>query len=112
MATFNYNNMLQAEFDDRTLAHLERVIFGKLRRREAFHFAWTTPEGERKSVWLDSGVPVSFDYAQPVRDFNRQWLERLMSAASSAAGLAVLPEPERESASRVPASRRRDELAA
>ncbi|MGA0568392.1 hypothetical protein ACO2Q7_13755 [Rathayibacter sp. KR2-224] len=96
MATFNYNNMLQAEFDDRTLAHLERVIVGKMRRREAFHFAWTTPEGERKSVWLDSGVAVSFDYAHPVRDFNRTWLERLMSSASSAAGLTVLPEPEEE----------------
>ena len=112
MATFNYNNMLQAEFDDRTLAHLERVIFGKLRRREAFHFAWTTPEGERKSVWLDSGVAVSFDYAVPVRDLNRAWLERLMAAASSPAGLAVLPEPEPEKQVPVPASRRRSMVAA
>lgn len=94
MATFNYNNMLQAEFDDRTLAHLERVIVGKMRHREAFPFEWVTPEGERKSVWLDSGVAVSFDYRQTIREFNRAWLEQLMKAASSAAGLTILPEPE------------------
>jgi hypothetical protein len=93
MATFNYNNMLQAEFDDRTLAHLERVIVGKMRRREAFHFEWATQEGERRSVWLDSGVAVSFHYEQPVRDLNRAWLEQLMAAASSASGLTVIPEP-------------------
>jgi hypothetical protein len=47
-----------------------------------------------------------------VRDLNRAWLERLMAAASSPAGLAVLPEPEPEKQVPVPASRRRSMVAA
>ncbi|NNC13984.1 ATP-dependent DNA ligase [Planctomonas sp. JC2975] len=94
MAVFNYNNMLHADFDDRTLAHLERVIVGKMRRHESFHFAWTSEEGARSAVWLSDGIPLSFEYDEPVSDINRAWLESLMACASGTSGLTIVPEPD------------------
>ena len=41
MGTMTYDSKLVATFDDRVLAHLQVVIWAKLRRGESFSFTWT-----------------------------------------------------------------------
>jgi len=84
-------------FDDRTLAHLQIVIGSKLRLRQSFFFSWLDPVesgGGRGSIWLDSTIPLVFDYAKSERHrINRDWLELLMISANSTVGLQLMPEP-------------------
>jgi hypothetical protein len=95
MGTFNYNNMVTVDMEDRLLAHLERVIVSKLRRQEKFQFSWLGEDGEsRKAVWIEASIPVTFSYEHVVDDFNPAWLKTLVMAATTEAGLRPLPEPE------------------
>ena len=41
MGTLTYDSKLSASFDDRVLAHLQIVIWAKIRRGEPFSFTWT-----------------------------------------------------------------------
>ena len=91
------NGDLEIDIDDRTLAHLQIVIVAKLRRNEAFLLNWTNSPAVgdgRSSIWLQQAVPLyfTFDSAenQPI---NRNWLEVLTVAASSAGGLRLVEEP-------------------
>lgn len=82
------------EIDDRTLAHLQVVIGSKLRRRESFFFTFTEGRGEsRASVWISPSIPIRFKYfgTRPP-SLNRDWLERLSTAANSPGGLVLLDE--------------------
>lgn len=96
MGLFKYDK-ITASFDDRVLAHLQPVIWGKLRRGESFAFTWNDGVNEgsgRKSVWLAQGVPISFEYfgsRAPV--LNPQWVQLLTKSANSPAGLQLIPEP-------------------
>jgi hypothetical protein len=71
VASFTYANTITAEFGDRELAHLEKVIVLKLRRREPFHFAWSSDETARTSVWMQEAIPIVFSYQQHVDLFER-----------------------------------------
>jgi hypothetical protein len=88
------------EVDDRTLAHLQIVMIAKLRRSESFSFTWIPPReyGEGRSViWISSPQYLSFRFSggrQPT--INRRWIEELMAAANSVAGLHIVPEPDQE----------------
>ncbi len=51
------------ELDDRVLAHLQVVIYAKLRRNEAFAFTWNHGSehgGGRSSIWLHPTTPLQF----------------------------------------------------
>ena len=72
-----YDSTLAADFDDRTLAHLQIVIGAKLRRNEAFSSSWKDDQwiGDGRSViWLH---PSHSDLVQVLRGsrsaINRQW---------------------------------------
>lgn len=98
MGQFIYNDDTKFELDDRVLAHLEVVITAKLRREESFAFAWhedvSTGSGRRK-VWMHPAIPLVYRfYGNRAPAINRQWVEVLMDAANSAAGLVIVPEPE------------------
>jgi len=96
MGTLEYNSKLSAEFDDRTLAHLQVVIWSKLRRGEHFAFTWVAETGAppRTSVWCSPTIPMTFQFDDAdVPELNPQWLELLTKAANSAGGLRLLPEP-------------------
>lgn len=92
-----YDSKLSAAFDDRVLAHLQVVIWSKLRRGECFSFTWseTVAEGSgRKSVWLSPSIPVAFEYfgsRTPVLNMN--WVQALTKSANSTAGLHLVAEP-------------------
>jgi hypothetical protein len=84
------------EIEDRTLAHLQIVMIAKLRRSESFAFTWSAARdfGEGRTVlWMHPAQYLQFRYhgsRQPA--INRQWVEDLMAAANSVAGLRLVPE--------------------
>jgi hypothetical protein len=89
--------VLVIDFDDRLLAHLQMVIATKLRRGESFAFSWRDDAAVgdgRTTIWLHPALPLVFKYSgsrQPA--INRAWVEALLQAANSSAGLHVVPEP-------------------
>lgn len=98
MGTFTYDSKITVSFDDRILAHLQAVIWSKLRRGEQFAFTWTDPMRSgfgRTSVWLSPNIALAFEYfgSRPPR-LNPAWLESLTKASNSPAGLTITPEPE------------------
>ncbi|MBD8022729.1 ATP-dependent DNA ligase [Microbacterium sp. CFH 31415] len=104
MGTLTYDSKIAVSIDDRVLAHLQAVVWAKLRRGEQFPFTWTDPMRSgmgRTSVWLSPHVPLSFEYfgsRQP--RLNPAWVEALTKAANSPAGLSLVPEPDDPAAAR------------
>jgi hypothetical protein len=98
LGTLTYDSKLTATFDDRVLAHLQVVIWAKVRRGEQFSFTWTEPARNgfgRTSIWISPNIPLVFEYfggRQPL--INRRWVEVLTKSANSPSGLQLLPEPE------------------
>lgn len=96
MGTFTYEH-IRVDFDDRPLAHLQHVIYNKLRRGETMAFTWTNEAGDghpRTSVWLHPAATLVFEFSDTKGlDLNRVWLDQLALAANSPAGLQVVPEP-------------------
>lgn len=84
--------------DDRALAHLQLVVYSKLRARESFPFSWRDESvggGGRGSFWISPGVAITFKYSgsrEPA--VNREWLRILREAANQPTGLRLLPEPD------------------
>ena len=97
MGKFVYEGAVRAEFDDRTLTHLQVVIGNKLRRSEPFFFTWygdVSTGGGRTTVWVHSAANIVFGYyGKRQAGINRTWLEALMRTANSPSGLQVVPEP-------------------
>jgi hypothetical protein len=89
----------EVHIDDRTLAHLQIVMLGKLRRHESFAFSWKDPAsaGDGKStIWVHPAVSLRFRYdGSRIPATNNAWITALLEAASSGAGLRVMPEPVR-----------------
>lgn len=83
------------QVDDRTLMHLKVVIFAKFRRHESFAFSWDRGgSGGRSSTWLHESVFIRFEFAgDPLTPMNRKWIDDLMVAANSPAGLSIVKEP-------------------
>ncbi|WP_157426738.1 ATP-dependent DNA ligase [Agromyces salentinus] len=97
MGTLTYDSKLVVSFDDRVLAHLQSVIWAKLRRGEYFAFTWTESSSSgfgRTSVWISPSIPLAFEYfgGRPPR-LNGAWVQALTKAANSASGLILVPEP-------------------
>ena len=98
MGTLTYDTRVTTSIDDRILAHLQAVIWAKLRRGESFPFTWSDPTRAglgRTSVWLSPNVSLAFEYfggRQP--RLNPAWVEALTKAANSPAGLTIVPEPD------------------
>ncbi|WP_426182138.1 ATP-dependent DNA ligase [Microbacterium sp. TWP3-1-2b2] len=98
MGTLTYDSKVAASFDDRVLAHLQHVIWAKLRRGEPFPFTWTDPTRAglgRTSVWLTPSAPLSFQYfGSRSPRLNLAWIDALTKSANSPAGLLLVPEPD------------------
>lgn len=97
MGTLTYDSKLTFSIDDRILAHLQTVIWAKLRRGEQFAFTWTdsTRNGlGRTSVWLSPNIPLAFEYfGKRAPQLNPAWIEALVKSANAPAGLTIVPEP-------------------
>jgi hypothetical protein len=83
-----------ADFDDRTLAHLQMIIGTKLRRQESFMLSWERESHGRTSLWIHPAIPMrfEFDQTQPVT-LNRDWMEQLSASANSVGGMRITSEP-------------------
>ena len=97
MGTLTYDSTLSADFDDRTLAHLQIVMGAKLRRNEAFYFSWKDDASignGRSVIWMHPTIPVAFKFfgSRPP-SINRSWIDELMLLANTPAGLHLIAEP-------------------
>ncbi len=96
MGLLTYNTSTRFEIDDRTIAHIEAVVYAKLRRGEPFLFTWSGSAGEgagRTTVWISRGSRLVFRRRGDTRvSLNQAWVERLMSTANSPPGLYVVAE--------------------
>ncbi len=98
MGTLSYDSKVVATIDDRILAHLQVVIWAKLRRGEQFSFTFQDTQRSglgRSSIWISPSIALSFDYfggKTPL--LNPHWIEALTKTANSASGLTVVPEPQ------------------
>ncbi|AJM76787.1 hypothetical protein [Rathayibacter toxicus] len=99
MGLLNYNDRT-FDFEDRILAHLQVVMAVKLKRCEPFFLSWAlgreTGSG-RQAIWIAASLPLHFEYfgGRPP-SLNRAWIERLLCSASSASGLNLSDERNRE----------------
>lgn len=86
----------EIEIDDRTLSHLKVVILTKLRRNESFAFNHTNSVDEgsgRITLWIHPSIPIEFRFfgSRPP-EYNREWVDALLTSSNSPEGLRVLPE--------------------
>lgn len=97
MGQLIYDTTTHIDIDDRPLAHLQVVIFNKLRRRESFPFSWMEDRGDgsgRSSVWLAPELPLRFRFSgNRMPTLNTQWVELLVATANTTAGLHLVHEP-------------------
>ena len=95
MGSFKYDGVI-VHVDDRTLTHLQIVIYNKLRKGESFPMSWkdsTATGSGRSSIWLSPNSLLHFKFdggRTPL--INREWLARLQESADSSKGLIVTAE--------------------
>jgi hypothetical protein len=97
VGTLTYDSAITADFDDRTLAHLQVVIGAKLRRGESFYLSWKDDPaiGDGRSViWINPTISIAYKYfGSRAPAINRAWVDEMMLAANSPAGLHIMAEP-------------------
>jgi hypothetical protein len=97
LGKFFYQDDVKVTIGDRALAHVQFVVTTKLRRGEKFTFSWQDDASVghgRTSVWLSAGTSIAFTFSDGRQTpLNRMWLDELMRAADSPAGLYLVPEP-------------------
>ena len=81
------------EIEDRTLAHVELVVIAKLRRNESFALAIDSDAGGRATVWINAASTLRFEFGSTTHDINREWLDELIDSANTTAGMRIVPEP-------------------
>ncbi len=99
MGTLVYGSgALRVEFDDRVLAHIQAVVGVKVRRNERFFLSWfdTQAVGDgRSAVWIAPEIPLAFRFTTAAQHrLNRPWVEAMILAAGSSAGLVLTREPD------------------
>lgn len=97
MGRLYYDSTLEADFDDRVLAHLQIVIGTKLGRNESFYFSCkdsaTIGDG-RTSIWLHPAVPLRFRFhgGRPPAT-NATSIRQLIADSHTGAGLRLSDQP-------------------
>lgn len=90
MGHLRYGSPAQTfDIDDRTLAHLEIVTLAKLRRGEPFALTIPRPTGGRCTLWINAASAIVFELHGDPGPIDRPWLESLIEAANTAAGLRL-----------------------
>lgn len=96
---------MSIQFEDRVLAHVQIVIFDKLRRQESFTVSWrdSTLVGDgRSAIWVDPSIPLYFTFDESrVPEIDRAWLAALSDSAESSTGL-IVTGPEGDAAEAMP----------
>lgn len=97
MGRLIYDSTLEADFDDRLLAHLQIVIGSKLARNEPFYFSWRDSQAVgdgRSSIWLHPAIPLRFKYhGGRAPNINPDWIRQLLADSHTPHGLRISEEP-------------------
>jgi hypothetical protein len=97
MGRLIYDSTLEADFDDRLLAHLQIVIGSKLARNESFYFSWKDSQAVgdgRTSIWVHPAIPLRFKYhGGRAPSINPEWIRQLLADSHTAHGLRISEEP-------------------
>ncbi|QIS38471.1 DUF7882 family protein [Clavibacter capsici] len=100
MGQLIYDTATHIDIDDRPLAHLQVVIFTKLRRKESFPFSWVEDRADgsgRSSIWLAPELSLRFRFSGNRKPaLNPRWVELLVATANTSAGLHLVHEPASE----------------
>jgi hypothetical protein len=82
---------MHIEIEDRLLAHVQAVVFAKLRRREPFPITWLEPVREgsgRRSIWINESLELAFEFNGSRQvELDRELLEQMTQRANSTAGM-------------------------
>lgn len=90
MGALHINGVCPILIDDELLDHIFTVVIAKLRRREPVLLSWTDDAGQEQRVFISAQALIRAEFDSPNRNpQDRVWLDRLMIAASSNAGLSV-----------------------
>lgn len=97
MGRLYYDSSLEADFDDRTLAHAQIVIGTKLGKGESFYFSWKDAGAigdGRTSIWLNPAIPLRFKFhgGRPPA-INPEWIRQLLQVSYTPTGLRITDEP-------------------
>ena len=96
MGSFIYDRTDGIDIDDRTLAHLQAVMFDKMRRGESFALD-LHDERRAITVWISPRSPLAFTYIGGRRpELNRAWIEDMSGSAGVYGVLRLTPEPSDE----------------
>lgn len=97
MGTLTYDSKVITTIDDRVLAHLQVVIWTKLRRGEQFAFTFSDQDRNgfgRTSIWISPSISLVFDFfGSKPPTLNPRWVDALTKSANSPGGLHLVPEP-------------------
>jgi len=103
MGALHINGVCPIVVDDELLDHIFTVVIAKLRRREPVLLSWTDDAGQEQRVFVSEKAFVRAQFDSPTRrPRDRVWLDRLMIAASSNAGLSVSAAIQDRGGTRVP----------
>lgn len=93
MGSLTYDRASRIDIDDRTLAHLQAVVFDKLRRGESF--ALDLQDATRAvTIWVSPRTPIAFTYGAGHRpELNRAWLVDMAESAGVHGVLRLTREP-------------------
>ncbi|NUT57702.1 MAG: hypothetical protein HOQ00_02465 [Agromyces sp.] len=90
MGALHIKGVCPIQIDDELLDHIFTVVIAKLRRREPVMLSWVDDAGQEQRAFISEDIIIRAEFDSARRSpRDRVWLERLMIAASSNAGLSV-----------------------
>lgn len=103
MGALHINGVCPITIDDDLLDHVFTVMISKLRRREPVLLNWVDDAGQEQRIFISGNVFVRAEFDSTTRSpRDREWLERLMIAANSTAGLSLSAAINDRDGSRIP----------
>jgi hypothetical protein len=90
MGTLHLGHEAVVELDDDLLEHVFAVLVAKLRRNEPVLLRWENHDAQLEQILVNASAPLraTFDSQRSDR-LDRAWLECLMVAANSNAGICL-----------------------
>lgn len=90
MGTLHIGQEAAVDLDDDLLEHVFAVLVAKLRRTEPMLLSWEDAASKFQQVLIPAGIAVRAEAdSRRCEPLDRAWLESLMVAASSNAGLSL-----------------------
>lgn len=103
MGALHLNGVGPIILEDELLDHVFTVIIAKLRRHEPVLLSWIDEAGQEQRAFIADVTFVRAEFDSAIRSArDRRWLERLMVAVNSNAGLSLSAAIAERNVSRIP----------